>query len=113
MDDIQKEILERTMKCARAIRAPRELIYPATLVKHAAEMFKNEDWYINGYDGSRYYHGALVEAPHVHVDVTRLNERIAAMELNMPAYVKRLQVFPPEERKVHLLGEWVLAEEGE
>ena len=111
MDSIAQEILAIRDRTKSAPRAPREFMYPAHLVKHAAEMFKNEDWYINGSDGSRFYHGELVKAPHVSVDVARMNERIAAMEL--PTCVKRLQVFPPEDRKVYLLGDWNIAEDGE
>lgn len=78
MANIAQEILELHDRIESAPRRPFEFMYPASLVKQAAEMFKDQDWYINGRDGSRYYHGELVKAPSESVDVTSLNERIHA-----------------------------------
>lgn len=101
MANIAQEILELRDSIESAPRRPFEFMYPASLVKQAAEMFKDQDWYINGSDGSRYYHGELVKAPSESVDVTRLNERIAAMEL--PDCLQRLS---PKDYGAYVLGQW-------
>lgn len=107
MSDIIQEILAAKERIERVRPTkPRELFYPAYLVKQAAELFKDRDWYINGYDGSRYYHGELVKEPSLKVNVVPLNEKFVAMEL--PDCLQRLS---PAEREVHLLGRWHYEEE--
>ena len=103
----------------KAPTLPRQFLYPECLVKQAAEQFKDQDWYINGHDGSQYYHGLQTKWPSFTMDLSRLNDRIATMDL--PDYLRRkdkeypdcLHHLSPEERVVHLLGEWNIAEEGE
>lgn len=109
MADIVKELAKQAAAIMKmAPKVPREFFYPAPLVEQAAEMYKDRDWYINGYDGSRYYHGEQIKPPHESVDVTELNKRIAAMEL--PDY---LQLLPKRDYGVYMLGEWGHAEKGE
>lgn len=107
MHDFIQEILDLKKRIERVRPTkPKELYYPAYFVKQAAELCKDRDWYINGYDGSRYYHGELIKEPSIKIDVLQLNEKIAAMEL--PDF---LQHMPPAEREVHLLGKWHYEEE--
>ena len=107
MPDITQELLDAYERLERIPRnKPREFFYPAYLVKQAAEIFKDLDWYINGYDGSRYYHGELVKEPSTKMDVTQLNEKIAAMELP-----DRMSLLTPAGRNDYLIGKWNNEEE--
>lgn len=113
MADNLQALSKLTEQMRKILRSP-QFYFPPCFGQEAAEMFKDQNVHINVSDGSRYYHGALIEKPHVHLDVTRLNEKIATM--NLPNYPHRLYppgVLPPEERRVYLLGKWNLAEEGE
>lgn len=100
------ELVAAVQKIAPTL--PRQLFYPTSLVKEAAELYKDQDWCINGHDGSQFYHGVQTKWPcttmGTTLDVTRLNEKIAAMW--QPNYLRQLQQIPPEERRVVLLGEW-------
>lgn len=70
---------------------PRQFYYPGYLVKEAAELYKDQDGYINGHDGSQYFLG--VQTRHcTHLDTSRLNARIATMDL--PEVVR--QVYPKQ-----------------
>lgn len=115
MADIVKEVQELKERIEKAPSPlPRHFHYPAVVVKQAAELYKNTDWYIHGLDGSVYYHGEQIRPPSPHsksVFVTALNEKIAAMEL--PSYLEQLQPLTPEQKNVYLTGEWGRAEEGE
>ena len=77
---------------------PMQFYYPPWLVEQAAELFDNQDCYINGYDGSQYYHGLQTKPPDLRAylmsyELTdRLNARIATMDL--PDYLRR--VFPKQ-----------------
>lgn len=104
-----QDLLELRERAKSAPHAPLAYTYPPSLVKHAAEMFKSDNVYINGTDGSQYFQGVLIKAPRVEsVDTTRLNERIAAMDLP-----KCLRTLSPAEREVHLLGKWNIEGKGE
>ena len=77
---------------------PRQFYYPGCLVEQAAEQFKDQDWYINGHDGSQYYHGVQTKWPCTTMDATRLNARIATMDL--PDYLKKVS---PKRNNLYLL----------
>lgn len=108
MADTLQTLSKLTEQMRKALSLTNGFYFPPCYGEKAAEIFKDQNVHINCSDGSSYYHGALIEKPHVHLDVTRLNEKIATMDL--PNYPHRL---PPEERRLYLLGEWNLAEEGE
>lgn len=77
--------------------------------EQAVEFFKGLDIEVICRDGSKWLHGEQVSPPPgYHMEVTRLNEKIATMEL--PDYLQRLS---PAEKDVYLLGQWGRAEEGD
>lgn len=71
---------------------PRQFYYPGCLVKEAAELYKDQDWYINEHDGSQYFRGVQTKWPCTHLDTSRLNARIATMDL--PDHLR--QVYPKQ-----------------
>lgn len=77
---------------------PRQFYYPGCLVAEAAELYKDQDWYINGHDGSQYYHGVQTKWPCTTMDTTRLNARIATMDL--PDYLSKVS---PKRNTLYLL----------
>lgn len=115
MADIAKEILairERFQKAA----PPGG---PTTFYCHgmeipdekAVEFFKGQNVVVKCRDGSEWLHGERLKPSSIKFDVTRLNEKIAAMDL--PTCLERLQALTPEQKNVYLTGEWGRAEEGE
>lgn len=112
MADIVKEVQELKERIEKAPSPlPRHFYYPAVVVKQAAELYKNTDWYIHGLDGSLYYHGEQIRPSNKSVFVTALNEKIATMEL--PTCLEKLQPLTPEQKSVYTLGEWGREEKGE
>ena len=77
---------------------PRQFYYPKCLVEQAAELYKDQDWYINGHDGSQYFHGVQTKWPCTTVDTSRLNARIATM--NLPDYLRKVS---PKQNSLYLL----------
>ena len=111
--NILKDIKEFAAKMKQPNRGPFSVMVPDPYAKYAANLYANQNVIVHTNNGSIYQHGVQLMEPVTHIDVKRLNEKIAAMELNLPSYVKKLQVLPPEYRKVYLLGEWNISEEGE
>ena len=114
MADTLQALSKLTEQIRKTLSIPKEFYFPPCFGQEAAEIFKDQNAHIICTDGSSYYHGALIEKPHVHLDVTRLNEKIATMDLpNCPRRFSPVEGLSPEERRVYLLGKWNLAEEGE
>lgn len=89
MADKLHELAEQAAAIRKKLpMVPRQFFYPEWLVKQAAEQFKDQDWYINGHDGSQYYHGVQTKWPCTTMDTTRLNARIATMDL--PDYLRKV-----------------------
>lgn len=109
--DIVKDLQDLVKKVKVPKIGPFVLAVPDAYAKYAANLYANQNVIVQSSNGSIYQCGVQIKQPENHIDVTRLNEKIAAMEL--PTYVKRLQVLTSEERKVYLLGEWITAEEGD
>lgn len=89
------ELVAAIMK--KDIICPTQFYYPSNFGKPVAELYKDEDWYINGYDGSQYYHGLQTKPPATLLGtllgtemIDRLNDRIATMDL--PDYLR--QIYP-------------------
>lgn len=108
--DIVKDLQELMKKVKIPRMGPLVLAVPDAYAKYAANFYADQNVIVQSSNGSMYQYGVQIKQPGTHIDVTRLNEKIAAMQL--PTYCKRLRVLPPEERKVYLLGEWITAEEG-
>lgn len=80
--------------------------------EQAVEFFKDQNVEVICRDGSKWLRGEqIIPPPGYHMDVTRLNEKIAGMEL--PSYLEQLQPLTPEQKSVYTLGEWGRAERGE
>lgn len=80
--------------------------------EQAVEFFKSQNTVVICRDGSKWLHGEQFSPPPgYHMEVTRLNEKIAAMEL--PNYLNQLRPLTPEQKNVYLTGDWGRAEEGE
>ena len=109
--DIVKDIQEIAEKMKLPRIGPLSLCVPDAYAKYAANLYADQNVIIHTNNGSIYQYGVQIKQPGTHLDVRRLNEKIAAMDL--PTYCKQLQALPPELRKVYLLGEWITTEEGE
>lgn len=98
MADTLHELAELVEAMKNPPIRPMQYYYPAWLVMQAAELLDNQDCYINGLDGSQYYHGLQTKPPDLPADlmsyelIGRLNARIATMDL--PDYLRR--VFPKQ-----------------
>lgn len=78
----------------------------------AVEFFRDMNVEVVCRDGSKWLHGEQISPPPGYrMDVTRLNEKIEAMEL--PSYLEQLRPLTPEQKSVYTLGEWGRAEKGE
>lgn len=113
INELVKEVKELAEKMKLPRIYPLSVMVPDDYAEYAAKLYADKNIIVHTNNGYIYQYGVQIKQPENHIDVSRLNEKIAAMELNMPTYVKRLQVLTPEERKVYLLGEWSFAEEGE
>lgn len=74
---------------------PMQFYFHPDLVEQAAEPFKNQDCYINGFDDSHFYYGEQPKVSSFYamaIDLSRLNARIATMDL--PDYLR--QVYPKQ-----------------
>lgn len=116
MADIAREILAIRERFKKAAHPGGPTIFYCHGLEipdeKAVEFFKGQNVVVKCRDGSEWLHGEKVgPPPGYHMDVTRLNERIAAMEL--PTCLKRLQTLTPEQKSVYTLGEWGRAEKGE
>lgn len=101
MADKLHELAEQTAAIGKKLpMVPRQFFYPKCLVEQAAEQFKDQDWYINGHDGSQYFHGVQTKWPCITttMDTTRLNARIATMDL--PDYLRKVS---PKRNTLYLL----------
>ena len=111
INEIVKEAKELAEKMKLPRIGPLSICVPDNYAKEAANLYADQNVIVHTNNGSMYQYGVQIKQPGTHIDLRRLNEKIAAMEL--PHYVKQLQVLTPEEKKVYLLGEWSCAEEGE
>ena len=94
-----QEIAKQAAEIGKKLHmVPRQFYYPKCLVEQAAELYKDQDWYINGYDGSQYFHGVQMKWPCTTMDTTRLNARIATMDL--PDYLRKAS---PKRNNLYLL----------
>lgn len=117
MADIVKEILsnrERFQKAAPKGGPTRFYCHGMDIAdEQAVKFFKGQNVVVVCRDNSEWLHGEQIKPikpTYYSVDVTRLNERIAAMEL--PDCLQRLQSLTPAQKNVYLLGEWGHEEEG-
>ena len=81
MADKLHELSERVSAMMKMNSHPMQFYFPNILLNEAAELYKDQDCYINVYDGSQYYHGVQTKWPCPTMDTTRLNARIATMDL--------------------------------
>lgn len=99
MADKLQEIAKQAAEIGKKLpMVPRQFFYPKCLVEQAAELYKDQDWYINGHDGSQYFHGVQMKWPCTTMDTTRLNARIATMDL--PDYLRKVS---PKRNNLYLL----------
>lgn len=89
MADIVQDLLDlKKLVESNRPKVPRSFFYPESLVKEAAEVFKDTDWIINGHEGSQYRHGVQLKklSTSISSPVALLNAKIEAMDL--PDYLK-------------------------
>lgn len=98
MADKLHELSERVSAMMKMNPHPMQFYFPNILLNEAAELYKDQDWYINGHDGSQYFHGVQIKWPCTTMDTTRLNARIATMDL--PDYLRKVS---PKRNNLYLL----------
>ena len=120
-----RNIVEDVQRIAKQMKLPKigplSVCVPDAYAKYAANLYADQNIVVHTNNGSIYQYGVQIKEPGTHLDVRRLNEKIAAMDLptygklprEFPSYCKSLQALPSELRKVYLLGEWITTEEGE
>lgn len=119
-----RDIVKDIQRISEQMRLPRigpfSVMVPDAYAKYAANLYTDQNVIVHTNNGSIYQYGVQIKSPGTHLDVRRLNEKIATMDLptygkrhHLPTYVKRIQTIPPELRKVYLLGEWDISEKGE